>query len=227
MAKYLPTKWSDARGRENGIIWSKNQYGLYFKNLSTPFNPNTTFQQQVRASFKWVSQNWRNLTQNEQTNWNEAAINFMQTNVFGNQFKYTGFNLYMHINKWRKEINQPITNTPPPPATPSLVTIQSISAVEATDTVQISFSATIPANHSAIIYATPPLSNGINFARKYFRKLKVLAAGAISPQDISAEYVNRFGTLTGKAGLKIFCNLRIVTNEGIIGVITQANTIIS
>jgi hypothetical protein len=227
MAKYLPTKWSDARGRENGLIWSRNQYGLYFKNFSAPVQPNTPKQLAERSEFAAIVSSWKLLTEDQRIQWNEAAINFIKTNIFGNQFKYTGYNLYIHINRWRQEIGAPITPTPPPPAAPPLVLFEQLTASSSPESVIISFTPNIPAGSNVIMYMTPPLSAGKNFVRKEYRKLTTAAGPINSPVNITNLYTSQFGSIAAHAGKKIFFKGKMLTQEGIPGPNTSTFAIIT
>src|SRR5690349_5692866 len=75
----------DVRGKIQGTVMSKGKSGAIARVKVTPVNPRTVFQQTARALFSFFSQNFRALTANQVTAWNQAAANgFEARNIFGN-----------------------------------------------------------------------------------------------------------------------------------------------
>jgi hypothetical protein len=181
----------------------------------------------VRANFGNLAQNWRGLTEDERRQWEGESINFQQTDVFGSSFKYTGFNLFMFINRWRQTIGLNFTNTPPNPTAVTNSIVTDVQADGTLDTIKAVFSPTVAANHKVAVYATPPVSAGKKFTKSFYRLVKILNAGATSPADITTEYKARFGSIAGKAGMKIAIKFVTVTDSGIPGIESSAINIIS
>jgi hypothetical protein len=226
MAKLmLPHGWQ-LRGSSDGTKFSKGPYGQTLASRKSPKQPRSSFQQSVRANFGNLAQRWRGLTDSERAQWEGAAENFKQSDVFGQSFKYTGFNLFTWINRWRQEINAAITTTPPIPSavTNSLITVADPDATGGT--FEITFSPNVAANHSLIVYATPPLSAGKKFVSGLYKKIKVLPAATASPHNIIAAYQTRYGAIAGKQGMKIAVSVRTITNEGLPGIVSSASGII-
>ena len=95
MAKILLTHIAaDIRGHAGGTVFSKNTFGNYIRNKVTPVNPNTVAQALVRSRFTSISQDWKGLTEAQRQAWNQGAINFQNTDIFGNSVPLTGFNLF-------------------------------------------------------------------------------------------------------------------------------------
>lgn len=227
MAKLiLPHGWQ-LRGSSEGTTYSRGTYGAYIRTRVSPVNPSTPAQAGVRSNFGATAQAWRSLTDAQRFAWVQAAANFATTNIFGNSFVYTGFNLYVKVNRWLFTIGQAAVSTPP---VPTAVTNSQLSALvsDISDaTVETTFSPTVAAAHSVIVYATAPMSAGKSFVKSEYRKIQVLAAAATSPQNHFSSYTTLFGAITGKAGMKIFVKYLSVTNTGIAGVESSQSAIIT
>ena len=227
MAKLiLPHGWQ-LRGSSEGTTYSRGTYGAYIRTKVTPVNPSTPAQAGVRSNFGATAQAWRSLTEAQRFSWIQAAANFATTNIFGTSFTYTGFNLYVKVNRWLFTIGQAAVSTPP---VPTAVTNSQLSALVSNitgGTVEATYSPTVAAAHTVIVYGTAPMSAGKKFVKSEYRKFAVLPAATASPQNHFTDYTALFGAITGKAGMKIFVKYLSVTNTGIAGVESSQSAIIT
>lgn len=132
MAKILlGATLGDIRGKQGGTVYSRNRYTNYTRQKTTPVNPRSIKQTTVRNMFGTISANWRSLTPSEQQSWINLADQVKATNVFGNSFVYTGFNVFMMGNQTLQTlgISTAVVKSAPavPPALPNFegVTISS------------------------------------------------------------------------------------------------------
>lgn len=104
----------DARGKQNGLIYSKNRYGSYVKRKVTPINPRTTAQTEVRSNFSSLTKGWGSeLSATQITGWNTFATLFPRTDVFGNAKVLSGQNMFISLNQRMLQAGQPILLDPP------------------------------------------------------------------------------------------------------------------
>lgn len=216
--KFQSTILSEARGKLNGAVFSRNRYAAIIRNKTSPVNPQTSAQALQRQNFAALSASFRALTAEQITGWNEAAANFGRTNVFGQTYYQTGLNLYVGLNTNLLNANaSEITDAPTPVEMPVL----EIGAITNSDVAQtIAFTPTpVPTNHALLIFATAPVSAGRNFLKNRYRLISVQAAAATSPANTFAAYSAKFGapipgmrigfklmlvnTVTGQAGLPV------------------------
>lgn len=203
---------AEARGAIAGTVFSKNTYGAYLRAKVTPVNPQTTFQQAVRQFLASTAQDWRGLTQGQRDLWNSFSINFNRTNIFGDSVKLTGFNLFMQLNRNLLEISvTPLTDAPTPQDVYGFTSASFIADTTGA-TMIVTYAPALGANDSVIVYATPPLSAGKQFAKSEFRKIQVLTdiVGDNSPVDVGTAYIAKFGALP-PIGTKVFINLKGVS----------------
>lgn len=200
---------AEARGSIAGTVFSKNTYGAYLRTKVSPINKQSISQQAVRALLASVAQDWRGLTQAQRDLWNQFAVNFSRTNIFGDQVQLTGFNLFMRLNKNLLEVNESVITSAPTPQDVFGFTSISIAPDETTGDFEVTFAPAIPATDKVIVYATAPLSQGKDFAKSELRKIEVLDNTATSPYDITTSYVAKFGALP-PAGTKVFVELKPV-----------------
>ena len=227
----MKLKWSgigvtDGRGKLGGTVLSKGTYGAYARRLVTGVNPSTPAQQLVRQFMASISQAWKGITQAQRDIWNQVTSNYQTTNIFGDLFAYTGFNLFMKFNRNLLEIGEAqITDAPAPEAVQGYTALSIAVDVFTTDFL-ITYAPAIDADTKVIVYATAPQSQGKNFVKSEYRKIDVIATADASPFDIIAEYNAKFGSV-GPEGGKIFLQLRPISlGTGQPGTVIGASTIV-
>lgn len=214
------------RGSAGGTVASRNTYGTYLRNKVTPVNPSTIAQQLVRQFMAAVSQAWKGLTQAQRDIWNQITSSYQTTDIFGDLFKYTGFNLFMKLNRNLLEIGEVQITDAPAPATVMGFSSLSIAVDVFTVNFLVTYTPVIDANTKVLVYATAPQSQGKQFVKSEYRKIDVMAAADVSPFDIIAEYNAVFGGV-GSEGGKIFLQLRpIDIATGNPGTTIAASTIV-
>lgn len=190
---------TDGRGKLGGQVASKNRAGAYVRTKTSPVNPQSTAQSQVRASFASVSALWRGLTDQNRASWNEAVNNWQRTDVFGDLKTPSGFNLFMRLcTPLQNAFNDVIIGlyAPTPVEMPAL---SEVTATFATATSTLSLATTV-ANTLDLeeyvynVYATAPQSAGKSFVKNDFRLLGWVEADAAS-RDITTLYNDKFGSL--------------------------------
>lgn len=216
---------AEARGSIAGTTFSKNTYGAYLRQKVTPVNPQSASQQVVRQYLAQLAQAWRALTQAQRDGWNQSAVNFSRTNIFGDQVQLTGFNLYMRLNKNLLDTGQSTIAAAPSPGAVHGFSSMSIDTNNTAGTFTVTFAAAIPASDVVILYATAPLSPGKDFAKSELRQIAVLDNADTSPYDATADYTAKFGVLA-PTGSKVFAQLKSVNSTtGQAGVPIKASNI--
>ena len=200
---------SDMRNKLNGSVFSRNRGGAFLRTKITPTNPKTASQVAQRSKLASFSQAWRSLTEEQRSAWLGAVSSWARTDIFGSNVTPSGSALYIRLN-----INVALAGGTPltlPPSQVGATAITEISVLaDVSDTqVDVAFvPASVPANHTMVIEATPQLSPGISNANNQFRVVESVAAAGTSPADISAAYTAKFGTLI--AGKKIFVRAKFI-----------------
>lgn len=204
---------AEARGKIAGMVFSRNTAGAYIRQKVSPIQPRTVAQLAVRAFLSSVSQSWRNLTDNSRLTWRGVAALFTHANVYGDNVPLTAFGLYNRLNRNLQEIGEAlITDPPAQTAVASLDTLTlAIDNAEVVDDdkIQIAFTAPIPADQKLVVYATPPLSAGVNFVKSEYRKLTVLDVADVTPVSLGDVYIALFGMIPA-VGSKAFIKTRPV-----------------
>lgn len=217
----------DGRGKIGGHVASKNRGGSYFRTKVTPVNPSSTYQQTVRNRLAGLSSGWRGLTAAQRASWNASVSDFSKTDIFGDIKNPSGFNLYQRLNSNLLNCGEAALSSPPASEAVDAFTSFSAAAANGAQTVTLTYSAAIAADHKVLVRATPALSPGVNFVKSEFRQIDVIATADASPFSIETEYIAKFGAV-GAAGQKIFFELvQINTNTGQAGIPIQASAVIA
>lgn len=208
---------AEARGAVAGTVFSRNTFGAYLRTRVTPVNPATVDQALVRSQLTSIAQAWRGLTQAQRDQWNQAAVTFQNTDIFGDSVALTGFVLYMKLNRNLLAIGQAVISTPPLQTSVHNFTSASLAANTGGGTLDITYAPVIPAATTVIVRATSQLSAGVQFVKTELRQIRTITAANPSPVNVAAAYITKFGALP-VAGSKVFVELRAVNDaDGLTG----------
>lgn len=179
---------SDMRNKLNGSVMSKNRYGNYVRNKTTPTNPQTGLQQLQRSRLSAASSGWKNLSQAVRNGFAELAKAHPLTNIFGDQVTLDGKAMFTRLSINRLLINQPVLATVPDLRGVPFVTLGGASFDQTSGDFILTISeTTVPVGYSLVVQATPPLSPTINFVKNQYRTLGMFSATA-GNVDISSVY---------------------------------------
>lgn len=204
MAKILlGSSIGDMRGKQGGTVYSRNRYGNYTRNKTIPINPNTQKQSVVRNNLGAISSGWRSLTDVDRNAWGALAAGLAPTNIFGQTFNYTAFNVYMKGNQSLISAGLSTLTNPDvvPPTFAELTFSVGISTMTNNFDIQFGFdgSPITPNDFRVIVQATPPVtaSIGSSTVSRLYRALAVsnAAQNFSTPWDVSLEYDALFGNI--------------------------------
>lgn len=203
-------------GKLNGTVFAKNKGGNYMRSKSKPSNPKTAAQMAVRAQFGTISAAWKNLTEGARSAWRESASNFPYINRLGDSKILSGFALHQKLNTNLDLIGEDMLTFPPEPKSPvnfSGVAVEAYKPAEGDDKLLIEAAMTgVDANSKTLIFATPPLSAGIeNFENKLRLIGFALASSFDAGFDVNSMYEDLFGTLP--VGAKVGVRVQNVSSE--------------
>lgn len=191
---------SDMRGKLNGSVASRNRGGSYLRNKTTPVNPQTTFQQQLRSVFGALSSMWRSIGRANQESFIRIAEQHPYNDIFGDRRTLSGHQMFIKLNQnlhmaGTTAIEEAVSPQPFP---------------EFTDDIALAVSATTqsflvgglePAGASIgyLVYATPPVGKGIRFVKNKYRFLGFTLGTVEEEDDFTQDYIERFGAIASNS----------------------------
>lgn len=194
---------ADARGRMDGVVYSKNQYGAYVRQKVSPVNPLTARQTLIRARMSTLSKAWAGtLTQAQRDAWSGWAKLNPVVDVFNDKQQLSGIAMYNRLNG--VILNAAAARIDDPPANLDILSLATITVTASSGptAVSIAFTATpLGAGTLLYIYATPALSAGVTFFKPFLRFIGVSAAAQVSPFTATTVYTAKYGDTI--AGTKI------------------------
>lgn len=203
-------------GKLNGTVFAKNKGGNYMRSKSKPSNPKTAAQMAVRAQFGAISAAWKNLTESARSAWRESASSFPYINRLGDTKILSGFALHQKLNTNLDLIGESALTFPPEPKSP--VNFSSvILAVSKEGVDDHLFNITAPlaavdANSMTLIFATPPLSHGVENYENKLRLIDYENSGSFAAGfNVNQAYEKVFGELP--VGAKVGIRLQNVSSE--------------
>lgn len=225
--KYVPSALIGRLSRSAGSTTaSHNKFGAYLRNRVMPTNPQSSFQTAVRGNFADLSTGWRTLTDNQKEGWITLGESMERTDSLGQTYSLTGIQAYISVNNNLLTTGGTIVANAPAFQLPDQAAAFSAAIGAAAGTFALTYVEPEPTD-SILVYATRPMSDGRMFAaRSEYKLLDVLIEGDASPFALGGAYVSRFGTITGKAGEKVFIRLVYVSAAGFAATPLQSSAII-
>lgn len=89
---------TEARGKLGGHVFTKVRSGSAVRTRITPVNRRSKSQGLRRNWFATFARQWSTDATIDHEAWNDAALNFPRTNVFGDLYALSGKNLYISLN---------------------------------------------------------------------------------------------------------------------------------
>ena len=203
-------------GKLNGTVFAKNKGGNYMRSKSKPSNPKTAAQMAVRAQFGAISAAWKNLTENARSAWRESASSFPYINRLGDSKILSGFALHQKLNTNLDLIGEAALTFPPEPSSPVNFSHVNIEAREDDGEehvlgIEAPLSA-VDANSKTLIFATPPLSHGVENFENKLRLIGVKPSSSFANEiNVNNEYEKVFGRLP--MGAKVGVRLQNVSSQ--------------
>jgi len=223
--KFQSNILSDARGKLNGMVFSKNRYASIVRNKTSPVQPNTTAQMNRRQTFGALSASFRGLTVAQIAAWNAAVANWPRSNTFGQQYLMSGLNLFVGLNNNLSTSSSPTISNPPLPVELPVFKLQSAS-LDSAGLGSLAFTPTVPAGYVLVLRSTPPLSAGRDFVKSLFRQIVVAPALTASPFLFGPAFVARYGLPS--VGTKVTLEAYLInTTTGQATVATTIATIVT
>jgi hypothetical protein len=207
---------SDARGKIGGNVFARNASGAYIRSFAMPVNPNTAKQQAVRTSFANLISSWKSISAVKQQLWEDMTPQYPYNNSLGEASKYTGQQLYNHLNMNLKTANATVLEVPLVPQTftnTSVVSVEMVLTAGVLTTGEVAVVTAGSATETVIVEVTTSLSGGITKpAKGLFRKVLVQdAAAAGSDIEFLAEYIALYGS--PELGAKVFCRVFLINDN--------------
>jgi len=184
---------------------SRNTFGQYYRNRSTPVNPGSSPQGVVRARMSANSSAWRALTDAQRAGWESLGLAMVRTDALGQSYALNGFQAYCSVNNNKVAAGDAVVSDAPALVTPDALLTATITLTAAS--FSIAYTPTpLGAGVRLFIFTSPQRSAGRSYEGD-LRLLAVTAAAAASPHNALAAYTARFGVpvVSNKIFLSLVC----------------------
>lgn len=100
-------------GSAKGVTASSNKGAIFIRTRGTGSKKRTADQATIKSIFRLLTQSWKNLSQPQIVQWNNAAKSQSGRRVLGQRAQLTGSNLYLRLNFWVVRCGGQPLSTPP------------------------------------------------------------------------------------------------------------------
>ena len=202
---------TDASGKLGGQVFAKNRGGSYVRTKTSPLNPQTQAQMNVRGIFAGISSAWSSLTEEQRTTFNNLVAAYATTDIFGDLRNPSGKNLFQRLNQNLSISDQAGVDVCVPPTAVPFANVQSASGEVSPNTFAVDTLGDTTGS-KLVVWATAPLSQGTSFVKNKLRQIGVYDGGSAVELDILADYTAKFGTFT--EGANIHVGVRVINENG-------------
>lgn len=178
---------ASASGKVGGLVFSRNRYGAYLRQLAIPVNPNSEAQATARATFRSLSNRFSSvLTDAQRAAWAVYAANVKVSTTKGNFENITANAMYVRCNAPRVLADYSIVDDAPTTmllAEPAK--IGTVGIVASTHTLSVAFTNTeawcTPADQGLLVYICKPVGATRIFIGSPFRYTGNQEGNAVPP----------------------------------------------
>jgi hypothetical protein len=216
MAAYKPTIGSPFAGSAGGLTFSHNKGGAYIRNRVIPVNPNSAFQQTVKAILAALATAWSNtLTEAQRQSWILYAANVPRPSKIGGTQFLTGLAMFIRSNVGLLQAGGTAVLDGPVLFDVGTYTAPTFTATVPATTVSVFFDNTDAwANEDAallILWGGRPQSVGVNFFKGPFRFMGSVQGNSVTPPTSPVVAALPFPVV---AGQKLWCKANVVRADG-------------
>ncbi len=165
-----------ASGKIRGIVASHNRGGTYFRGLTIPTNPGSSFQTTVRNAMKTLTSRWQEtLTSVQRAAWQTYADAVQVRNALGDLITLTGQNMFIRSNISRLQASLAIVDAAPIVFDLGTFTAPTITLAPLGTTGTITFSAADSWNATSagaqgmLVYQSRAQARSINYYKGPYR----------------------------------------------------------
>lgn len=214
-------------GSIGGITGSHNSAGMYLRARGTPVNPNTVYQQLVRAAVATLANRWIDvLTAGQRSGWEVYASNVAMTGSLGQEIFLSGLNHYVRSNVSRLQVAAPSVDDAPGVFNLGEFTLPVLTATASTQVMSIAFTNTDGWANEAGGYMFIGESRPQNITRNYFKGPFRYADKAIGAGSPPTSPQNHAALFTNVEGQRSFAHIRTCRADGRLTSAAIVNTIV-
>lgn len=194
-------------GSYQGITSSRNRFGQYVRNRSTPVQPRTVAQLGVRTRLSLNAAAWRGLTSAQRDGWTSLGLSISRTDSLGQTYNLTGFAAYCLVNNNLDFAGSAKISDAPAYSVPAgILTATPTLTGGGSPVFSIAYTTTpLATGVKLIVRASPQRSAGRTFEADY-RFIFLSAAAAASPANVLSGYAAKFGNPV--TGNRVFMSLQ-------------------
>lgn len=201
---------SEMRGKEGGVIYSRNAAGAYIKAKVSPVNPQTSFQNTQRSLMGNLSQAWAGLTGSQKDAWDNLGAQVTRINRFGDSMTYTGFSLFVRLNRNANLCGTALITAAPSIDSPPVLELGTVTIAKTGPVFTVAFTPDpVPAGYKLAFYATNNIITGRRFVKNFYRLVLVYPAATASGADFETDWHARFNNPLIE-GAQIFVKAKLI-----------------
>lgn len=202
-----------ASGQIGGIVASRNRYGPYLRNNSSPINPNTPAQQAVRSAMTQATQRWRDtVTAAQRESWQEYANGTPLRDVFGLTQIMAGNVMYVRVNAILIRYGE--TPVDAAPVTPGQAG-QMVPTITGTTAAGINLTAFTPALTATDFIQSGESDGAVSQSRNFFNG-PFVGKATLDAGDVALPLILRQPAAVA-IGQRWFYRFRIIEADGKVG----------
>jgi hypothetical protein len=211
--KYIDSIYTtNQSGKLGGIIFSRNQYGVYSCMRKIPVDPKTPAQQTTRAGTARIARLWTSLTPAQRLEWTKQSKKY-QFKKKGKTYFLSPNVFFIKLNKNLYEVGASLMLDFPSgnledPQNFNQFEVQMVNSPSDIDLLMF-IEPAIDSNTKLSIFATMPVNNSESYGTSKRLKIAVLDSSFVSGSSIKDLYWQKYFQFPGKT-TKVFFEIKSV-----------------
>ena len=222
MALFTSTLLAQVSGKLGGTVFSHNRGGKYIRSAATPTDPNTVFQQVVRANMATLVATWPTITDKDREAWATYAANVPLPDRFGEPRSITGQQMFIRCNAARLQAGLSIIDAGPTAMFLEKYSFGFVRGIAATDKLRVTFDTTddwvTEDGAGLLVWSSRDFGHTINFFKGPYRFAGIILGDSAVPptspdESITSPFVLAVGRQIGARSIVVGSDGRISTTQ--------------
>lgn len=198
------------RGSVAGNTYSHNKGGHYVRERSTPTNPNSERQQEVRSILGNLSAAYAALSTADQDTWKTWAADHPRTNPLGGSYVLSPHQAFVSVNARLSDAGLTLLDEAPAALAPTELVGPTVTISTATG-ISVAFTGSAPSGSVLVVWASNPISGAADPNIDQARLVGYSAADPTTPAAMTLP----FSVQSGQS-VNFWCSF--MSDEGLVAV---------
>lgn len=184
---------TELKGKIQGTVFQGGNTATIMRNLGYRKGTSSLRRSQAVNNIGYLSALWKDVSGAQKAAWTTAATQWVFYDKFGTAYYGNGYQVWLAYNAARRSLGLAVEYTPNVPVTPTDTVFDNV-ILDLSAEFNVFYTQPGVTGDYMQIWASPPMSPGVNDNNKRFKLMGSYNADGFSIFDIKADYIAAYGT---------------------------------